>query len=43
MPAHPIAVSLRSDAAETPATRSNCRNRSDPENATAEAFLHSLR
>jgi hypothetical protein len=41
MPAHPTTVSLRSDAAEAPTTRSDCRKRSGPENATAEAFFHS--
>ncbi len=33
MPAHPTTVSLRSDAAEAPTTRSDCRKRSGPENA----------
>lgn len=42
MPGHPM-VSLRSDAVEAPTTRSDCRKRSGPENATAEAFLHSQR
>jgi hypothetical protein len=41
MPANPITVSLRSDAAEAPTTRSDCRKRSVPENLTPEAFLHS--
>jgi hypothetical protein len=41
MPAYPITVSLRSYAAEAPPTTSDGRKRSGPENATAEAFLHS--
>jgi hypothetical protein len=41
VPAHPITVSLRSDAAEAPTTRSDCRKRSVPENLRPEAFLHS--
>jgi hypothetical protein len=43
MPAYPTTVSLRSDAAEAPTTRSDCGKRLDPEGATAEAFFHSWR
>ena len=41
MSAHSTMVSLRSDAAEAPTTRSDCRKPSGPENATAGAFFHS--
>ena len=39
MPAHPTTVSRRSDAAEAPTTRSDCRKRSGPEKRYGRSLL----